>query len=128
MSHNDMKLPAGKTCGDCAYYKRCVALFECPADNTECDWAPSRFRQRVVHLCAHGFPHPCSQCSVDNELANMLRLRKELDPDAPDMIVFPDPAPNRPAREAAYEIIGLMNPDVDRVEQVVIKHFGTEVR
>lgn len=45
---NDMKLPEGKTCGDCTHYKRCWALFECPATNAECDWAPSRFRQRVI--------------------------------------------------------------------------------
>ena len=62
-AENDMKLPDGKTCADCAYYKRCWALFECPADNTECDWAPSRFRRRVTDLCAHGFPRPCSMCS-----------------------------------------------------------------
>lgn len=50
MSENAMKLPEGKTCADCAYYKRCYALFECPSTNTECDWAPSRFRQRVISL------------------------------------------------------------------------------
>lgn len=48
MSDQDMKLPEGKTCGDCAHYKRCKALFDCPAENTQCDWAPSRFRQRLT--------------------------------------------------------------------------------
>lgn len=47
LSKSDMLLPEGKTCSDCAHYKQCVALFDCPATNTECDWAPSRFRQRV---------------------------------------------------------------------------------
>lgn len=50
MSDQDMKLPEGKTCADCAHYKRCEALFDCPTTNTECDWAPSRFRQRVIGL------------------------------------------------------------------------------
>lgn len=31
---------------------------------------------------------------VDDELVKMLALRKELDPDAPDMIVFPEPEPS----------------------------------
>lgn len=44
---NLMALPAGKTCVDCHFYRHCRELFQCPASNTECDWAPSRF---VPHL------------------------------------------------------------------------------
>lgn len=43
---NDMALPAGKTCRDCFNYARCKMLFKCGESNTECDWAPSRFRGR----------------------------------------------------------------------------------
>lgn len=40
-----MRLPPGKTCGDCAHVRRCVAMFgHVPAD-TACDFYPSRFRQ-----------------------------------------------------------------------------------
>lgn len=37
------RLPPGKTCADCRYFKRCEALFECNPTNTACDWDPSRF-------------------------------------------------------------------------------------
>lgn len=43
-SDASMKLPEGKTCGDCAHFQRCVWLFGCKATNKTCDWAPSRFR------------------------------------------------------------------------------------
>jgi hypothetical protein len=43
MSQSGMTLPEGMRCGDCLHFKRCVALFQCPAANTECDWSPSRF-------------------------------------------------------------------------------------
>lgn len=41
----DMKLPEGKTCGDCIHFERCVMLFGCPKTNDHCDWSPSRFIQ-----------------------------------------------------------------------------------
>lgn len=37
-----------------------------------------------IHVCSHGKTVPCDEC----QLANMLALRKELDPDAPDAIVL----------------------------------------
>lgn len=46
MSENDMKLPEGKTCGDCANYEDCKSLFQRPAESTVRDWSPSYFRQR----------------------------------------------------------------------------------
>jgi hypothetical protein len=40
---NDMDLPEGKTCADCAHCKRCTTMFgHIPADES-CDWSPSRF-------------------------------------------------------------------------------------
>lgn len=42
----EMRLPAGKTCGDCVLYRRCKAFFGCPATNTSCDWHPCRFKER----------------------------------------------------------------------------------
>ena len=44
----EMNLPAGKTCGDCSFYGRCKAFFGCPATNDNCDWSPSKFKQKVA--------------------------------------------------------------------------------
>jgi hypothetical protein len=43
-----MRLPAGKTCGDCKHYEYCADLFDCRAANTVCDWAPHRFVQSTM--------------------------------------------------------------------------------
>lgn len=43
-----MKLPEGKTCGDCQSHGTCKALFGCSESNRECDWFPARFRPRVT--------------------------------------------------------------------------------
>lgn len=42
---DDMRLPEGMTCGDCAAWVRCKTLI-CTVEptNTRCDWNPSRFR------------------------------------------------------------------------------------
>ena len=41
----DMQLPAGATCGDCAHVERCLALgFTSSRTRTVCDFSPSRFR------------------------------------------------------------------------------------
>ena len=42
-SDDDMKLPEGKTCGDCHYYRFCCGFFMCPQQNTKCDWSPSKY-------------------------------------------------------------------------------------
>ncbi len=39
----NMQLPKGMNCGKCRGYPKCVQLFGCNSDNTECDWSPSRF-------------------------------------------------------------------------------------
>lgn len=46
--HDDMKLPAGKTCGDCKHFNRCEWLISCKPTNEECDWSPSRFILKTV--------------------------------------------------------------------------------
>lgn len=40
----EMKLPPGKTCGDCRHVKRCRAFgFTSSESNTNCDFHPNRF-------------------------------------------------------------------------------------
>ena len=43
---SDMELPKQMTCRHCAYFMRCVRLFNCKPNNTECDWSPSRFTEK----------------------------------------------------------------------------------
>ena len=45
--YDDMALPPGKTCADCACFKRCVAFIGAKYINnskTRCDWSPSAFQ------------------------------------------------------------------------------------
>jgi len=43
---DDMALPAGKTCGDCAHWKRCSSLIgDLTGREIRCDFAPSRFKE-----------------------------------------------------------------------------------
>lgn len=44
----EMRLPAGKTCGDCVHCYRCCTIFGHVPSDTSCDWHPSRFRQNEV--------------------------------------------------------------------------------
>lgn len=39
-----MRLPKGKTCGDCVHIRRCSLIFGHTTTDTYCDWSPSRFR------------------------------------------------------------------------------------
>lgn len=44
--NENMKLPDGKTCKDCFYFKKTyVWLIQCKPDRTTCDWSPSRFTE-----------------------------------------------------------------------------------
>ena len=43
---DDMALPHGKTCSDCVHIQRCIALGVTRFEAVECDWSPSRFRDR----------------------------------------------------------------------------------
>ena len=48
---DDMALPAGKSCADCRNYERCRAFIgarHIHDKQTRCDWAPSRFWERVI--------------------------------------------------------------------------------
>lgn len=46
MSEPDMQLPPGKTCSDCAFFKRCEWLLSLKGTETACDWSPSVYRER----------------------------------------------------------------------------------
>ena len=43
---DDMRLPAGKRCGDCVHIRRCKVMFGHADDDVFCDWSPSRFKDR----------------------------------------------------------------------------------
>ncbi len=45
MSEPDMRLPNGKTCANCVWWKRTCEwlLSHRRGTETECDWSPSRF-------------------------------------------------------------------------------------
>ncbi len=43
-------LPAGKECGDCAFYPRCAWLIGQMASDAVCDWNPSKFTERGTGL------------------------------------------------------------------------------
>lgn len=47
-SEPDMRLPVGKTCGDCAHLARCVAMFGAVAGSLVCDFSPSKFMPKVA--------------------------------------------------------------------------------
>ena len=56
---DDMLLPSGKHCTDCVSFQKCVAFIGPKHINdkqTRCDWAPSRFRQKVNPMAAWPFP------------------------------------------------------------------------
>jgi hypothetical protein len=42
-SHDEMKLPEGKTCAQCAHFSKCSQLVGAKADWTSCDFHPSRY-------------------------------------------------------------------------------------
>jgi len=39
-----MRLPEGKTCGDCVHVVRCVSLFGATPTDRSCDFFPRRFQ------------------------------------------------------------------------------------
>ena len=46
MEHDDMALPKGRSCADCAFYRHCRAFIgeaHIHDKQTRCDWSPSRF-------------------------------------------------------------------------------------
>ncbi len=48
-SEPDMRLPVGKTCSDCAFFRKCSAFLGATKieNNRTCDWAPSNFVEGV---------------------------------------------------------------------------------
>lgn len=51
---NDMALPPGKTCADCASIRRCRWLIGRKGTETECDWSPSVFSLPAPATETHG--------------------------------------------------------------------------
>lgn len=43
-----------------------------------------------LYVCSHGATNPCDECKA-TRIALMFAMRKKLDPDAPDIIAFPEP-------------------------------------
>lgn len=43
--HEEMKLPAGKTCDNCVHIKRCLAFGFTELGRTSCDFHPNKFRE-----------------------------------------------------------------------------------
>ena len=43
-----MQLPEGKTCGDCVFSRRCIAMFGKKREHTTCDFFPRQFHLAVV--------------------------------------------------------------------------------
>lgn len=61
-----MVLPAGRTCGDCAHFERCNAMFGHIAADEVCDWSPSRFRQRDAAGIATRLDTLMQRCREDH--------------------------------------------------------------
>lgn len=49
-----MELPAGKTCGDCAHVRHCIAFYAHTETDTYCDFFPRRFVERAAIAKATG--------------------------------------------------------------------------
>ncbi len=43
-----MRLPAGRTCSDCLFFRRCKALGYTHDDRTQCDFWPRRYHQIAI--------------------------------------------------------------------------------
>jgi len=50
---DDMDLPQGKTCADCAHCRRCCAMFGHIPGDEACGWSPSRFVLAAPPEVAH---------------------------------------------------------------------------
>lgn len=50
MKREEMNLPEGKTCDDCFHFEKCVGIGYTWSRRKECDFYPSRFRQRSTSL------------------------------------------------------------------------------
>lgn len=78
-TRDDMQLPAGRTCGDCASFRSCKGLFGCAPGNTRCDWAPSRFMIKIDGQAALAAPLPrASDAALAEEAHVVERLSETL--------------------------------------------------
>ena len=46
----EMRLPEGKSCGDCTHHRRCFGLGFSEVGRTSCDFHPSRYRPAAKFL------------------------------------------------------------------------------
>lgn len=51
-----MELPPGKTCGDCAYAKHCIAFYGRTKADTYCDFYPRRFSEVAARAATGSQP------------------------------------------------------------------------
>lgn len=51
-----MELPEGKTCGDCANVRHCVAFYAHTPADTYCDFFPRRFQAKPAATATTGAP------------------------------------------------------------------------
>lgn len=74
-----MDLPAGKTCGDCANFKRCNATLGHVAADQVCDFYPSFFqaKSKVVALPLSARPAMTYAQQIAEKRAELARRRKE---------------------------------------------------
>lgn len=42
---DNMKLPIGKNAEMCCFFPKCKLMFGCKAENINCDFSPSRFKE-----------------------------------------------------------------------------------
>lgn len=61
-----MRLPSGKTCGDCFHIRRCKMIYGHTEVDAYCDWSPSRFSIKETRLMATA-NFPCG--SMGEEVA-----------------------------------------------------------
>jgi hypothetical protein len=55
---NLMLLPPSRTCSDCQHFPKCQWLIDCQPGNTECDWIPNKFVERVGQPGDGQLEHP----------------------------------------------------------------------
>jgi hypothetical protein len=82
-SKDDMTLPKGKTCGDCAHVYRCTTIFGAKVENRECDFYPVRFVAKNMEVvkekmaCQHKWNEETGYC--EHCFDNVHSIRKTVE-------------------------------------------------
>ena len=82
-SKDDMTLPKGKTCGDCAHVYRCTTIFGAKVENRECDFYPVRFVAKDMEVvkekmaCQHKWNEETGYC--EHCFDNVHSIRKTVE-------------------------------------------------